>query len=380
MKIRRRDFLASSLAVIGTVRSKAQVDGEATIAPVDLRCEYSKNPLGIDAARPRLSWRLIATSRGLRAQRQRAYRVLVAGSEAELAADRGTLWDSGKVVSTEQLHIVYQGRPLASGEWCHWKVRVWDDEDQPTLFSPASWWEMGLLAPSEWTGTWIDDGTPNPEREEDFYADDPAPLLRKGFRVDKRVKRARLYAAGLGYYELRLNGQKISDHVLDPAWTSFSERILYTTHDVTTVLRDGANVLGAMLGNGWYNPLPLHMWGRINPRDHLVTGRPRLIAQLNIDYEDKTTRSVVTDGSWKVAGGPVVRNSVYLGEAYDARREQPGWDDADFDAGGWASASPATGSPAGPLRAQSLPPIRVTATIRPLRVSEPAPGVFVFDL
>ncbi len=360
-------------------------DSTATIIPVDLRCEYLRTPLGVDTRIPRLSWRLqpgVADARGLR---QSSYQVLVARDEASLAADRGDLWDSGKVESTEQLHVPYGGRPLASAARCHWKVRAWDGDDQPTPFSAPTWWEMGLLGTVDWSGAWIDDGRLLPERDEDYYADDPAPLFRKAFVARAGVRRARLYAAGLGYYELRLNGEKVSDHLLDPAWTSYGKRVLYTTHDVTALVRDGANALAAMLGNGWFNPLPLRMWGRINLRDHLVVGRPRLIAQLNIEYEDGTAQSVVTDESWTVSGGPLVRNSVYLGEAYDARNEQPGWDRPGFDDDGWAHANRPTDAQGsaghlGPLRSQMVPPIRTTATLRPVRVTEVRPGVFIFDM
>ncbi len=432
MKMRRRDFLGKSLAVgaagvmgasgklapgsaggsrdetghpeEGLSSGRAQRGNpEVAITPADLRCEYLRTPLGIDARRPRLSWRFesrpesrfesrpesrfesrfesnVANARG---QTQSAYQVLVAGDEATLATDRGDLWDSGKIESAEQLHIAYQGRALASAERCHWKVRAWDGDDRPTPFSQPSWWEMGLLLPTDWHGRWIDDGQPNPERDEDFYADDPAPLLRRTFVARGGVRRARLYAAGLGYYELRLNGERVSDHLLDPAWTSYAKRVLYTTHDVTALLSEGPNALAAVLGNGWYNPLPLRMWGRINLRDHLVLGRPRLIAQLNIEYEDGTAQSVVTDQGWKMAGGPIVRNSVYLGEVYDARREQPGWDQPGFDDSGWASTSAGDQGPAnrlGPLRCQTIPPIRATATLTPVSVTEVQPGVFIFDM
>ncbi|NQW03042.1 MAG: family 78 glycoside hydrolase catalytic domain [Acidobacteria bacterium] len=394
MKIRRRDFLGGSIAVgaagvlgvLGGPRLASASDhddataAQGAITPVDLRCEYLRTPLGIDAALPRLSWRLASTVAAARNQKQSAYQILVAGDAASLAANRGDLWDSGKIESGDQLHIAYQGRPLASAERCHWKVRTWDADVRPTPFSQPSWWEMGLLVPADWAGQWIDDGKPVPERDEDFYRDDPAPLLRKTFDVRPGVRRARLYAAGLGYYELRFNGEKVSDHLLDPAWTNYTKRVLYTTHDVTSLLRNGPNALAALLGNGWFNPLPLRMWGRINVRDHLTVGRPRLIAQLNIEYEDGTTQSVASDEGWRVAAGPIMRNSVYLGEVYDARREQPGWDQPGFDDRGWANASPAAGTPLSPLHAQAVPPIRATATLRPASVTEVQPGVFIFDM
>jgi len=243
---------------------------------------------------------------------------------------------------------------------------------------------MGLLSPEDWTGFWISDGSEQPATEEASYEDDPAPLFRRSFHVDKPVKRARLYAAGLGYYELRINGRAVSDHVLDPAWTRFDRRVYYTCHDLTDEFQSGENVLGAMLGNGWYNPLPLRMWGRVNLRDHLAVGRPQLMAQLIIEYEDGSTQTVASDESWRVSHGPILRNSVYLGEEYDARLERPGWDRPGFDDSGWSAASSAnsngSGHAPGELRALPIPPIRVTAKLTPVSMSEIGPGVYIFDL
>ncbi len=391
--MQRRDFLKGSLVAgvgaSGTTRAAATVfpDPEATttqgsadalVTPIDLRCESTRNPLGIDALRPRLSWKLEAAS-GARNQSQSAYRITVARTEALLEAGKADLWDSGKVLSTRQLFIEYEGPPLSSGERCFWRVKVWDQDGRISGPSELSWWEMGLLSPDEWTGFWISDGSEQPEAEEAFYREDPAPLFRRSFHVSKPVKRARLYAVGLGYCELRMNGRALSDHVLDPAWTSFERRVYYTCEDLTEKLEDGENVLGAILGNGWYNPLPMRMWGRINIRDSLTVGRPQLMAQLIIEYEDGSTQTVASDEAWRVTPGPILRNSVYLGEEYDARRELPGWDRPGFDDSDWDSASPAD-SNLGELRALPIPRIRVTANLTPVSMSEVSPGVYIFDL
>ncbi len=391
--MQRRDFLKGSLVAgvgaSGTTRAAATVfpDPEATttqgsadalVTPIDLRCESTRNPLGIDALRPRLSWKLEAAS-GARNQSQSAYRITVARTEALLEAGKADLWDSGKVLSTRQLFIEYEGPPLSSGERCFWRVKVWDQDGRISGPSELSWWEMGLLSPDEWTGFWISDGSEQPEAEEAFYREDPAPLFRRSFHVSKPVKRARLYAVGLGYCELRMNGRALSDHVLDPAWTSFERRVYYTCEDLTEKLEDGENVLGAILGNGWYNPLPMRMWGRINIRDSLTVGRPQLMAQLIIEYEDGSTQTVASDEAWRVTPGPILRNSVYLGEEYDARRELPGWDQPGFDDSDWDSASPAD-SNLGELRALPIPRIRVTANLTPVSMSEVSPGVYIFDL
>jgi len=355
------------------IRSTASA---AELVPGALRCEYSVNPLGIDAARPRLSWVLQSTQRG---QAQTAYRVRTASRPEHLREDKPDLWDTGKVTSSQSIGVRYGGKKLNAGERVYWQVRVWDRNDRPSAYSHVAWWEMALLSADDWTGKWICRNRPLPRRDEDFYGDHPAPVFRKEFALGKPIRRARAYVSGLGYYELSLNGRRVGDSVLDPGWTSYAKRVLYSTYDVTELLREGRNAVSAQVGNGWYNPLPMRMWGRFNLREALTVGRPRLIVQLNVEYEDGTRESVVTDGTWRVTGGPIVRNSVYLGERYDARREVPGCDMPGFNAHGWPAAV-AADEPVGPLRAQSAPPIRVTRVIEPVKLTEPKPGVFVFDL
>jgi alpha-L-rhamnosidase len=212
-----------------------------------------------------------------------------------------------------------------------------------------------------------------------MFEDNPAPLFRKEFLLAKKISRARVYVSGLGYYELRLNGQRVGDQVLDPGWTAYSKRVLYSTYDVTEQLQRGQNALGVMLGNGWFNPLPLRLWGHINPRAALTIGEPRVIVQLAVEFADGTSQTIVTDESWKVSNGPILRNSVYLGEVYDARKEQPGWDRPGFDDSGWQQAASGTEA-LGPLCAQTAPPIRVTRVLKPIKLTEPKPGVWIFDL
>ena len=341
-----------------------------------LKCEYRLNPLGLDTPHPRLSWLLESPQRG---QRQTAYQVLAATTPDLLSKGKGDLWDSGKVSSGESVQVMYGDQPLRPGQRVYWKVRAWDREARPSAYSPAAWWEMGLLGPADWRAAWITRQRAEPLPEQKMFEDDPAPLFRKEFLLEKKISRARVYVSGLGYYELRLNGRRVGDQVLDPGWTTCSKRVLYSTYDVTEQLKRGQNALGVMLGNGWFNPLPLRLWGRINPRQHLTTGEPRVILQLAVEFADGASQTIVTDESWKVGAGPVLRNNVYLGEVYDARKEQRGWDRPGFDDSGWSPAASAT-EPLGPLRAQSAPPIRVTRTLKPVKLTEPKPGVWIFDL
>jgi alpha-L-rhamnosidase len=360
--------LALAIPALAARGASLKVDG--------LKCEYRVNPLGLDAPQPRLSWLLESPQRG---QRQSAYQVLAATTAELLAKGQGDLWDSGKVSSGESVQVVYGGKPLRAGQRVHWKVRAWDREGRPSGYSPAAWWEMGLLGPADWRAAWITRQRAVPLSEDKLFEDDPAPLFRKEFLLGKKVSRARVYVSGLGYYELRLNGQRVGDQVLDPGWTTYSKRVLYSTYDVTDQLKRGQNALGLMLGNGWFNPLPLRLWGHINPRANLTVGEPRVIVQLVAEFTDGTSQTIVTDESWKVGNGPILRNSVYLGEVYDARKEQRGWDRAGFDDSGWQQASGAA-EVLGPLCAQTAPPIRVTRVLKPVKLSEPKPGVWIFDL
>ena len=343
-----------------------------------LKCEYQVNPLGLDTPHPRLSW-LLESGGQRQGQRQTAYQVLAATSPALLSDGKADLWDSGKVPSAQSVHVVYGGKPLRSGQRVYWKLRAWDRDGRRSAYSAAAWWEMGLMTPADWRAAWITRKRKEPLSEQQMFKDDPAPLLRKEFTVEKKISRARVYVSGLGYYELRLNGQRVGDHVLDPGWTTYSKRVLYSTYDVTEQLKRGTNALGVMLGNGWFNPLPLRLWGHINPRENLTIGEPRLILQLVAEFTDGTSQTIVTDESWKVGDGPILRNNVYLGEVYDARKEQPGWDKPGFNDSRWQPAVLATAA-LGPLQAQDAPPIRVTRVLKPVKLTEPKPGVFIFDL
>ncbi len=342
-----------------------QAAGEVRVT--GLTCEYLADPLGIDVAQPRLSWKLEAKRRG---QKQTAYHVLVASDAEILKEDRADLWDSGKVASDQSIHVVYAGKPLASRARCCWKVRVWDKDGKAGAFSEPAVWEMGLLVPEDWQAKWIsapgndDDKTPQ-----------PAPLFRRSFRLAQPPARARVYICGLGYYELRLNGAKVGDHVLDPAFTRYDRRALYVTYDVTKQLKKGENALGVILGNGWYNMHTRAVWDfdKAPWRD-----RPVLRCQLEVTFDDGSKEIVATDATWRVSTGPIVFDSIRNGETYDARREKSGWDEADYDDTDWPAAQIDDG-PKGVLTAQMMPPIEVNKTLKMARLTEPKPGVYVFD-
>jgi len=327
--------------------------------PTNLRCEYAVNPMGIDVISPRFSWILGHSERG---QVQSAYQVLVATNEENLSLDKGDMWDSGKVLSDQSINVVYKGKQLESGKTYYWKVCVWDKDNRRSPWSKVNTFEMGLLKPEDWEGEWI--GSEN--------LDISSPLLRKEFTLDKQVKRARAYICGLGYYELRINGKKVGDHVLDPAWTNYDKRVLYVTYDVTDYLKKGKNAIGVMLGNGRYS--------KVVQYNHLkFYGFLKMILQMNVVFVDGSSAHIVSDGTWKMTSGPIIANNIYHGETYDARLEKTGWDKADYDDSDWDSVT-VMDPPEGKLKAQMLPPIKVTKTITPVKVTNPRPGVYVYDM
>ncbi len=360
--IHARLLVSLAFAVASTLPFVARSAG---LEPTGLRCEYLENPLGLDAAQPRLSW--MVTSRA-RNQKQSAYQILVAASKPALQQDRGDLWDSGRVNSDETIQILYSGRPLTSGQTCYWKVRVWDKDGKPSPYSRTAFWEMGLLRREDWKGQWIG------RTDDTRYS--PAPLLRRAFQVDGKLARARAYICGLGYYELHLNGKKVGDHLLDPGYTRYDRRDLYVAYDVTDFLRRGQNALGVILGSGWYNVHTKAVWDF-----HKAPWRaaPKLLMQLQLDYADGRKELIATDTDWKTSTGPIVFDSIYGGETYDARLEQPGWDTPDFNESSWTAAK-VVEPPKGKLSAQTMPPIKADQTLKPVKLTEPQPGVFVFDM
>lgn len=317
----------------------------SSITPLELSCEYVTDPIGVDVKKPRFSWILESDQRG---QMQSAYQILVASSEEKLNMNTGDKWDSDKVVSGQSVNVAYEGSDLTSGERCYWKVRCWDRDDDASAYSAPAMFEMGLLAESDWEGEWI--GTD---------ASISAPLLRKEFEIDNRVKNARAYISGLGWYELYINGQRVGNSVLDPATTDYAKRVLYVTHDLTDMLSNGVNVIGVMLGNGWYSEPG---WRR------QYGDSPRLLMQMNVELADGSTMSVNTDRTWKASEGPVTRNDLYGGETYNAMLEKPGWDSAGYDDSGWGPAV-TKGNPGGQLKSQLMLPIKVNETIEPVKLT-----------
>lgn len=347
----------------------------SAFTPVDPKADGLTDPLAASHT-PKFSWRIDSQKRGAR---QTAWQILAASSREILAEHRGDLWDSGKQATTREPCVTYAGTPLPSGARVFWKVRCWDAEDQPSDWSLPALLETAPMKPADWQGAkWIDDGKPLPDKDEDFYKPDPAPFMRTEFTITKPVARARLHMAGIGYAYASLNGFRINGDELGPPWTNFDKRILFNTYEVRSV-HEGTNCLGITVGNGWYNPLPLRMWGGKNIREALPTGRPRAIALLVVEHTDGTKTTVTTGPDWKFTEGSTLRNSVFLGEERDARLEISGWDTADYNASAWKAVR-VTDHPLDPLTSiLDMPAVRKTGIVLPKAVTSPAHGTFIVD-
>jgi alpha-L-rhamnosidase len=332
-----------------------------------LTTEYADRPLGTDVTRPRLGW--IATAPGYGAT-QSAYQLLVASDPDLLTPETADVWDSGQVTSAKTFGISYDGPALAPRTRYHWAVRLWDGLDRAGRWSQPSWFETGLLGEGFGDAQWI--GARDSEvRDEDV----PAPLLRRVFAVEGEVARARLYASGLAYQELRINGQRVSDSVLDPGFTDYDDTVLSVAYDVTGLLQSGGNVVGAELGRGFFGMSTPNTW-----RWHQTpwTAEPRLLARLVIEHTDGTVTEIQTDDGWRVTDGPTRSDSLFSGETYDARLHPAGWDEPGFDDSAWRSAL-VVPAPRGQVRAQEHEPIRVIEDVAPVAFTQPKPGVWIAD-
>ena len=349
MKLRLKLRPSSTAAVVlaaGLLGLPAEPCHAAMQAPTHLRCEYLGNPQGIDVPKPRFFWEDRCDRRGFQ---QSAWQI-------ELKRGDTPVWDSGKVIDGESIQIEYGGPALQPSTRYLWRVRVWDQDDKDSAWSETAGFSTGL---QQWRAQWIgrrpeaewqaryraardaeaQDPTGRWSRWENHPRDpidwitshpcpvhDPAPLLRKGFGIEKPVREALLFVTGLGNYQLFLNGERMDGGALAPGVTDYNKRVLYNTYDLTALLKRGKNSLGLMLGRGWYNELcGAEPWGFSSAS---WVAQPKAIAQLRVTFEDGSQQTILTDETWKVADGPVVFDDFRIGDVYDATREIPGWCDA----------------------------------------------------
>ncbi len=324
-----------------------------------LRCEYLSEPLGIDARTPRLSWELSAAGRG---RAQRAYRVRVATSPAQLTTPTADLWESGIVTADAMAQIAYAGAALQARQRCWWTVQVWDEQGLAGPPSAPGWWEMGLLDAPDWQAQWIG-LRERPRTDHPIHELFAAPFVRTTFAVRPGLLQARLYATARGVYEPHLNGQRVGDVHFAPGWTEYQHRLLYQTFDVTDLLHPGNNCLGAILGDGWYSGYI----GYLGQRD--VYGEtPMWLAQLHLSYDDGTEAIIATDATWQGGFGPIQYSDLLHGERYDARQTTLGWDQAGDAAADWENVTSWPRELLPHLCADMAEPVRVTQTLTPKRI------------
>lgn len=316
--------------------------------------------MGIDDPAPFLSWQLAADGRGAR---QHAFQVQAASTTELLVSGRADLWDTGRVAGEDQ-RIRYSGQPLGSRAHVHWRVRAWEAGTFGPWSNPAMF-ELGFLERGDWTARWITE----PE------AGDALPLFAVDFAADGPVRQARLYIAGVGVWVASINGLPVTDAVLEPPNTDFERRVVYSTLDVTELIRPAANTIGVQLGPGIAHVE--QMPGRYTK----FTGTralPAALVQLELLYADGTRTRVVSDSGWRTTTGPTLLSHWYGGEEYDARREIAGWDMPGHDRSTWKPVR-VVDRPEVELTARSCPPIRVVDQLSTRAVFNPAPGVLIFD-
>ena len=366
----------------------------AKVQPTNLKCEYLTNPEGIDMQSPRFFWNVTSDEDG---QYQTAYQILISTSKEKLDKNIGDIFDSKKVNSSKSTQIEYNGKKLKPASHYYWKVKIWDKNKKVSDWSMIANFSTGLFSVKDWGGAqwiaWRDNGewTKKWWKKKDvelkctefqlpsyfgarmniwaryqFHNDepyDPSPLLRKKFTIEKKVKSAEAYISGIGYYELFINGKKISNSVLDPGRTDYLKTILYATHDITSEIKNGDNVVGVMLGRGFYSELAIDHWGFYKKNGYI--GQPKLKCLIKIKYEDGSSKNIISDLNWKIIGGPIVYDGPYLGEIYDATKEIKGWSEPGFDDSNWDTVKSAP-APGGKMISQLCQPIRVTKTFHPV--------------
>ncbi len=375
----------------------------AGLSPHGLRCEYLENPLAVEDPHPRLSWNLEG---GVAPQAQRAWAVRAATSLEKLQRNRADLWDSGETPSRATSQVEYLGKTPKPGQHVFWQVKIWDKEGAESEWSKPASWRTALTDPEKWVASWISatDRTPLHTSRESLYLP-PAKYFRKEFEIAKPVRRATAYLSALGNAEIRFNGKPASEAFFLPGWSDYHKRAYYRAFDVTALLKPGPNTFGAVLTDGWYSGYV--GFGLLVGYGPHKTGRamygktPSLLAQIEVEFEDGTRKVVGSDKTWKVSSeGPLLEADMLMGEKYDARREFAQWDRSGFNSAAWQNAIPAEANPSvkapffdncgerevdlgfrkpAKLQAYTGPGVKITEELPPVKITEPKPGVYVFD-
>jgi hypothetical protein len=339
------------------------------LEPYSLRTQSLHEPLGIDIQAPMLSWRL-QSSETAQGANQTAYEIRSAHDVTEL--DTNPLWNSGKVMS-DSTAVTWEGPTLGSRERVCWQVQVWDSDGHASGWSEVASFEMGLLSAHDWDpADWI-------ENKDYTTGNTSLPYFVKRFNISSSLSSARLWIVGLGQFVTTVNGQSVTSDVLSPGYSNWNRTIEYSTYNITSSLKDGDNVLGVALGKGIYRaekPLGGRYYKFIGPLYPM-----KLIAQIELNYTDKTSQYLVSDSSWSTTvTGPLLESSWYGGEEYDARQELPGWDTPTYDHSTWKMADISSiPNPNSIYRARESPPIQIVEEITAISVTDHGSGTYVFD-
>lgn len=402
--------------IFGIVLFGVLIDGHVLAESVrgkvfDLNCEYLKNPLAIEIPDPRLSWKIEDSRRGAV---QTAYEIIASGSLEKLQRDEGDLWVSGKTRSDQSQLIPYKGKSVAHGGRIWWKVRYWDQDEKVSEWSEPAWWEGGLPYPQNWTAKWIGispmlpvineatdawfkygyvgqeiKATQDDKRYEKGSAEPadpklwldhlskPAPYFRREFNLIAEPENVRAYICGLGFYELYINGRRVGDRVLDPAYQKYGDQAFYVSYDVTPYLKKGQNTIGILLGDGLFNQVGMSWF--YYGQGFLRHGDPCVIMQLEGSLAGGRSIKTGTDRLWRATqSGPLLRSQFYIGEVYDAQRELGPWTESGYDDNTWTFAAEIP-PPVPQLVPMLAPPEKETRTIHPVKILEPSPGIYVVD-
>ncbi len=347
----------SPLAYQGSIKTMLKLS--------ELTTEYKKNPLSIDNLKPRFSWQIESTGRGVV---QSAYHIRVAKSERDLQAGKNLAWDSGQVKSNESIHREYAGQALESGGRYYWQVRAWDASGKDTGWSEPAFFEMGLLNSTDWKASWIE-----PDLPEDPKNSNPSPMLRREFKLSGAIEKACAYVTSHGLYEMHLNGQRVGDEVFTPGWTSYNKQLQYQTYDVTNLLKAGDNAVGILLGDGWYRGNLA--WGG---KRNIYGDKLGLLLQIEVTYKDGRKELITSDEKWKASTGAILMSEIYHGETYDARLEKTGWAASGFADGEWKGVKVAEHSKT-ILTAPASPPVRKVEELKPVKILKTPAGDTVAD-
>ena len=297
---------------------------ESGVLIIDLRCEYRINPLGIDNTSPRLSWKL-KQDNPVRGQKQTAYQVLVASNLENLENNIGDFWDSGKVESNQSVNNTYQGSELQSAKQYFWKVKVWDKDGNASNWSDYGKFSMGLLKQSDWKGDWI---LKSDQKKTDHN------WYRKNVTLSKDATSAFVFVGSFGYHELYVNGQKITENVMNPVSTYMKKRIAYLTYDISDKLKKGDNVIAIWHAAGWSR------WRRISEyrnipfvfkaQAEILAGGKQITLKSDTTWKTKKSHTEYY-GDWDILR--------FGGETIDDRKREDDWNTVDYDDNNWINAS-----------------------------------------